>query len=175
MPYYFNHEMAVVMAGGRAGAGADGAPTISSISTPSPRAITPRTRAVVTVSPNNPTGAVYDEASLRAVNALCRDRGLFHIHDETYEYFTYGGASHFSPGSIAGAAGAHGLALLAVEGLRHGGLARGLHGGAGRAVRARSTRFRTRCSSAPPAVSQRAAIAALDRRARPTPPTGWPA
>jgi aspartate/methionine/tyrosine aminotransferase len=66
------------------------------------RAITPRTRAVVTVSPNNPTGAVYNEASLRAVNALCRDRGLFHIHDEAYEYFTYG-VPHFSPGSIADA------------------------------------------------------------------------
>jgi aspartate/methionine/tyrosine aminotransferase len=31
-------------------------------------AITPRTRAVVTVSPNNPTGAVYPEAALREVN-----------------------------------------------------------------------------------------------------------
>jgi aspartate/methionine/tyrosine aminotransferase len=70
------------------------------------RAITPRTRAVVTVSPNNPTGAVYPEASLRALNALCRDRGIFHIHDEAYEYFTYAGARHFSPGSCEGA-GAH--------------------------------------------------------------------
>ena len=69
------------------------------------RAITPRTRAVVTVSPNNPTGTVYPESALRAVNALCRDRGLFHIHDEAYEYFTYEGTPHFSPGSIDGASG----------------------------------------------------------------------
>ena len=102
-PYYFNHEMAVVMAGARA----VGVPTfcdyqldLAAIA----NAITPRTRAVVTVSPNNPTGAVYPEEALRAVNALCRDRGIFHIHDEAYEYFTYGGARHFSPGSIAGAA-----------------------------------------------------------------------
>ena len=58
----------------------------------------------MTVSPNNPTGAVYPEAALRAVNALCRERGIFHVHDEAYEYFTYGGTAHFSPGSIDGAA-----------------------------------------------------------------------
>ena len=67
-------------------------------------AITPRTRAIVTVSPNNPSGAVYPEAALRAVNALCRDRGLVHIHDEAYEYFTYD-EPHVSPGAFAGAAG----------------------------------------------------------------------
>jgi aspartate/methionine/tyrosine aminotransferase len=64
------------------------------------RAITSRTRAVVTISPNNPTGAVYDEASLREVNRICRDRGIYNIHDEAYENFTYDGARHFSPGSI---------------------------------------------------------------------------
>ena len=109
-----------------------------------PGAITPRTRAVVTVSPNNPTGAVYPEAALRAVNALCRDRGIFHIHDEAYEYFTYGDARHFSPGSIDGAA-AHTISLyLAVEGLRHGELAHRLHGDSRRALVEPSTRFRTR-------------------------------
>ena len=81
----------------------------------------------MTVSPNNPTGAVYPEADLRAVNALCRDRGVFHIHDEAYEYFTYGDARHFSPGSIDDA-GAHTISLhLVLEGLRHGELARRLH------------------------------------------------
>jgi aspartate/methionine/tyrosine aminotransferase len=67
-------------------------------------AITPRTRAIVTVSPNNPTGAVYAEASLGALSRICGERGLFHIHDEAYEYFVYGEAAHFSPGSIPGAA-----------------------------------------------------------------------
>jgi aspartate/methionine/tyrosine aminotransferase len=57
---------------------------------------------VVTISPNNPTGAVYPEEPLRQVNALCRERSIYHIHDEAYEYFTYGGAAHFSPGSIPG-------------------------------------------------------------------------
>ena len=58
---------------------------------------------MVTVSPNNPSGAVYPESDLRAVNALCADRGLFHISDEVYEYFLFDGARHFSPGAIAGA------------------------------------------------------------------------
>jgi aspartate/methionine/tyrosine aminotransferase len=112
-PYYFNHEMAVVIAGARA----VGVPTsgeyqlnVKAIAA----AITPATRAIVTVSPNNPTGAVYPEGDLRAVNALCRDRGLFHVHDEAYEYFTYGGMQHFSPGSITGAA-AHTISLFSLS------------------------------------------------------------
>jgi aspartate/methionine/tyrosine aminotransferase len=112
-PFYFNHEMAVVMAGGRAvpvPTTGDYGLDVEAIA----RAITPRTRAVVTVSPNNPTGAVYPEAALRAVNALCRDRDLFHIHDETYEYFTYDDARHFSPGSIEGAA-AHTISLYSLS------------------------------------------------------------
>jgi aspartate/methionine/tyrosine aminotransferase len=68
-------------------------------------ALTPRTRAIVTISPNNPSGAVFSETSLREVNALCRDHGMYHIADEAYEYFTYGDARHISPGSFAGASG----------------------------------------------------------------------
>jgi aspartate/methionine/tyrosine aminotransferase len=101
-PYYFNHEMAIVMANCRPVL----VPTDANYQLQPAAvaaAITERTRAVVTVSPNNPTGAVYPEAALREVNALCRARGLYHIHDEAYEYFTYGEARHFSPGSIDGA------------------------------------------------------------------------
>lgn len=113
VPYYFNHEMAVQMAGGRVVSVPTSAtyhPDLAAIEA----AITPRTRVIVTVSPNNPTGAVYDDASLRAVNALCRERRLFHVHDETYEYFTYDGRAHFSPGSIAGAA-AHTISLYSLS------------------------------------------------------------
>jgi aspartate/methionine/tyrosine aminotransferase len=98
-PYYFNHEMAVQMANCRpvlVDTDEHYQLRIDAIR----EAMTPRTRAVVTVSPNNPTGVVYLEATLRAVNALCRERGIYHIHDETYEYFTYDDAQHFSPGSI---------------------------------------------------------------------------
>lgn len=100
-PYYFNHEMAIRIAGCVPVAVAtdgDHQPDVAAIAA----AITPRTRAVVTISPNNPTGAVYAEASLREINTLCRERGVFHISDEAYEYFTYGECRHFSPASIAG-------------------------------------------------------------------------
>ena len=113
VPFYFNHEMAIVIAGCRPVCVATSREYQLDVDAIA-RAITPRTRAIVTVSPNNPTGAVYPEADLRAVNALCAARGVFHIHDEAYEYFTYGGATHFSPGSIAGA-DAHTLSLYSMS------------------------------------------------------------
>lgn len=112
-PYYFNHDMAIVLAG------------CSMVPVPTDeqyqlqieairRAITPRTRAVVTISPNNPTGAVYPEAALREVNAICAEHGIYHIHDEAYEYFHYGPARHFSPGAIPGAS-AHTISLFSMS------------------------------------------------------------
>lgn len=68
------------------------------------KVITRRTKAVVTISPNNPTGAVYTEQALRQVNALCHERKIYHISDEAYEYFTYSQTPHFSPASIQDAA-----------------------------------------------------------------------
>jgi aspartate/methionine/tyrosine aminotransferase len=112
-PYYFNHEMAVTMASVRPVL----VPTDAHYQLQPDlirRAITPRTRAVVTVSPNNPTGAVYPEAALREVNELCRKRGVYHVHDEAYEYFVYDGARHFSPGSMPGASG-HTISLFSLS------------------------------------------------------------
>ncbi len=102
-PYYFNHEMAVGMLNCRPVI----APTIADhqldVSQIADR-ISPRTRAVVTVSPNNPTGAVYSREALTAVNDLCRAQNIYHIHDEAYEYFVFDGAKHFSPASLPGSA-----------------------------------------------------------------------
>ncbi len=109
-PYYFNHEMAIVMAGCRpVPVATDDRYRLRPDAIR--RAITPRTRAVVTISPNNPSGAVYSEESLREVNDICRAHGLYHISDEAYEYFTYGEAHHFSPGSIPGSE-AHTISLF---------------------------------------------------------------
>ena len=112
-PYYFNHEMAVAMANCTPVA----VPTnnayqldVRAIA----EAITDRTRAVVTISPNNPTGAVYPRDGLRAVNELCAERGIYHVHDEAYEYFTYGEHAHFSPGSLPGAE-AHTISLFSLS------------------------------------------------------------
>jgi len=98
-PYYFNHEMAIAIAGCTPVLVATDE-TYQLRPTAIADAITDKTRAVVTVSPNNPTGAVYSEADLRAVNQLCRDRGIYHISDETYEYFTYDGTQHISSGAF---------------------------------------------------------------------------
>ena len=98
-PYYFNHEMAIKMAGCH--------PILVPTDTDYQlmplaiaAAITDKTRAVVTVSPNNPTGVVYSETALRQVNQICREKGIYHISDEAYEYFTYNGVKHFSPGAF---------------------------------------------------------------------------
>lgn len=104
LPYYFNHEMAVYMADCKAVC----VPTDDDYQLQLDlitAAVTDRTRAIVTISPNNPTGSVYHESDLRKVNELCRHRGIYHISDEAYEYFTYNGIKHFSPGSIEGSAG----------------------------------------------------------------------
>lgn len=113
VPFYFNHEMAIEMAGCRTVR----VPTDEHYQLRLDRleqAITDRTRAIVTISPNNPSGAVLSEASLRAVNELCRRRGLYHVADEPYEYFTYAGARHVSPGSFAGAA-AHTISMYSLS------------------------------------------------------------
>ena len=113
VPFYFNHEMAIEMAG----CAVARVPTderyqldLDAIR----RAITPRTRAIVTVTPNNPTGAVYPEADLREVSRLCAEHGLYHISDEVYEYFTYGGVKHVSPAAFAGA-DAHTISLFSLS------------------------------------------------------------
>jgi aspartate/methionine/tyrosine aminotransferase len=102
-PYYFNHEMAVAMLNCRAATvplDANYQIDVEAVR----RAVTERTRAIVTISPNNPSGAVYPESTLTAINQLCREKRIYHISDEAYEYFVYDGARHFSPASIAGAA-----------------------------------------------------------------------
>jgi aspartate/methionine/tyrosine aminotransferase len=112
-PFYFNHDMAVRIAGC--------VPVIVPTDAEYQidpealaRAITPRTRAIVTVSPNNPAGAVYPAEALRAVNELCAARGLLHISDEAYEYFTWDDSRHFSPASLPGA-GAHTISLYSLS------------------------------------------------------------
>jgi len=111
-PFYFNHEMAIEMAGCRVVR----VPTDDHYQLrldAMEAAITDRTRAIVTISPNNPSGAVLTEPSLRAVNALCAERGLFHISDEPYEYFTYG-VGHTSPGALPGSA-AHTISMFSLS------------------------------------------------------------
>ena len=97
-PYFFNHEMAVCMANCQPVL----VPTDSNYQLQLDDirdCIGERTRAIVTVSPNNPAGVVYPPEAIAAVNQLCVEHDLYHFCDEAYEYFTYEGARHYSAGS----------------------------------------------------------------------------
>lgn len=56
--------------------------------------ITPRTRAVVVINPNNPTGAVYDKTVLEQMARLAEKHKLIVFSDEIYDRILYDGAEH---------------------------------------------------------------------------------
>ena len=60
------------------------------------KAITPRTRAILVCSPNNPTGVIFTPDELAGLAGLAKNHGLFLIGDEVYKEFTYEGAKHTS-------------------------------------------------------------------------------
>lgn len=87
-PYYFNHDMWLKMLGVTAvplsfQADAGGVPSVDEAAAK----ITERTRAIVLVSPNNPTGAIYPPDVIRQFLDLARARGIALILDETYKDF----------------------------------------------------------------------------------------
>lgn len=85
-PWYFNHKMWLTMQG----VGAVPLPTGPGLipeATLAVRLITPRTRAIVLVSPNNPGGVEYPAEVLRAFFDLAKARGIALIVDETYRDF----------------------------------------------------------------------------------------
>ncbi|MHB1865368.1 MAG: pyridoxal phosphate-dependent aminotransferase [Candidatus Saccharimonadales bacterium] len=61
--------------------------------------ITDKTKAIVINSPNNPTGAVYPESTLRKIAYIAEEHNILLIADEIYEHFVFEG-KHFSVGSI---------------------------------------------------------------------------
>ena len=63
-------------------------------------AITPKTKAILFCSPNNPTGTIFPEQTLRKLADIAVENNLVIITDEAYEYFLYDGNQHFSIASI---------------------------------------------------------------------------
>ncbi len=61
------------------------------------KAITPRTKAIVVCSPNNPTGTVFSRDEIAMVCDLAKEHGLFIISDEAYREFIYDGEQYVSP------------------------------------------------------------------------------
>ena len=111
LPWYFNHAMAIQLAGATpVGVNAGLIPDPETLAA----AITPLTVAIVTVSPNNPSGVVIPASVLEAINRLCVRHGLFHISDEAYAEFVYGEVPHWSPGRVAGSGG-HTISLYSLS------------------------------------------------------------
>lgn len=63
--------------------------------------ISPRTKAIVVINPNNPTGAVYPRGVLEGIAELARKHGLVVMTDEIYEKILYDGAEHVPFASVA--------------------------------------------------------------------------
>ena len=90
-PWYFNHRMALAMRG-VAAVPLPCRPEDGFVPDPDRAAalLTPEVRAIVLVTPNNPTGAVYPPATIAAFAGLARARGLWLVLDETYRDFLPG-------------------------------------------------------------------------------------
>ena len=63
--------------------------------------ITPRTKGIVVINPNNPTGALYSDALLKSIVAIAREHGLVIFADEVYDKVLYDGARHTPLASLS--------------------------------------------------------------------------
>ena len=63
--------------------------------------ITPRTKAIVVINPNNPTGALYSDELLMGIVAIAREHGLVIFADEVYDKVLYDGVHHTAIGSLS--------------------------------------------------------------------------
>jgi alanine-synthesizing transaminase len=63
--------------------------------------ITPRTRALVIINPNNPTGAVYSRETLEQLLEIARRHNLLVLADEIYDQIVYDGAVHHHVAALA--------------------------------------------------------------------------
>ena len=158
LPFYFNHAMAIRLAGGVP------VPVAAGL-VPDPdrlaAAITPRSRAIVTVSPNNPSGLVTPPEVLAAINRLCHHHGLLHVSDEAYADFVHGSVPHASPGRLPGSGG-HTVSLFSLS--KAYGMAGWRVGYAAvpRQLMGALAKVQDTVLICPPQVSQWAALAALE-------------
>jgi alanine-synthesizing transaminase len=63
--------------------------------------ITPRTKGIVVINPNNPTGALYSEGLLRGIIDIAREHGLVIFADEVYDKVLYDGVRHTAIASLS--------------------------------------------------------------------------
>jgi len=63
--------------------------------------ITPRTKGIVVINPNNPTGALYSDELLKGIIAIAREHGLIIFADEVYDKILYDDVKHTAIGSLS--------------------------------------------------------------------------
>jgi len=63
--------------------------------------VTPRTKGIVVINPNNPTGALYSEELLKGIVAIAREHGLVIFADEVYDKVLYDGVKHTPLASLS--------------------------------------------------------------------------
>ena len=101
-PHYFNHHMAIELCGG----------TVKDIPLNEAdgfqmrmedveAALTERTKAVVIISPNNPTGTVYRAEEIAEIARELSEREIYLVSDDAYEVFCYDGARHTSVAGLS--------------------------------------------------------------------------
>lgn len=66
------------------------------------RAFSPRTRAIIVNTPNNPSGKVFTRAELQQIAALCQEFDTLCITDEIYEHILYDGREHIPMATLPG-------------------------------------------------------------------------
>ena len=86
--------------------------------------ITPKTRAIVVINPNNPTGAVYDRQVLEGITQIARENHLILYADEVYSRITYDEAKHIPMSTIA-----HDVLTVSFDGLSKAWRAAGFRAG----------------------------------------------
>ncbi len=63
--------------------------------------ITPRTKGIVVINPNNPTGALYSDELLKSLVSIAREHGLVILADEVYDKVLYEGVKHTAIASLS--------------------------------------------------------------------------
>ncbi|MBA3991020.1 MAG: pyridoxal phosphate-dependent aminotransferase [Propionibacteriales bacterium] len=93
-PYYDSYAAGIAMAGGTRVPVTLRAPDFRLDTDALRAAITARTKILLVNTPHNPTGAVLDDAELKAVAAVACEHDLLVITDEVYEHLTFDGVTH---------------------------------------------------------------------------------
>jgi aspartate aminotransferase len=79
------------------------------------KAITPRTKMILVCSPSNPTGAIYEEATLRGLAKLAVEKDVWLMTDDIYRTLVYGDGKFFQPATMGADVRAHTLIIDGVS------------------------------------------------------------